>query len=183
MLDERFGTWRGAVRLALAYAEVGTGLAPVRKPDPQRVRRLVFVCHGNICRSAFAQAAARARGANAASFGLSTVSGKPAHAPVVACAKAFGLDLSDHRTTALGDFVPEEGDYLLAMEVRHLRALAADERLAHLPRALLGSFAAVPVPHLHDPFELNGRYLEVCLRRIGSAVNGLSRAFPGAGAS
>ena len=64
-----YGTWRGAVRLALAHAEVATGLSGAIVPDPAKVRRLVFVCHGNICRSAYADVLARRAGMNVASFG------------------------------------------------------------------------------------------------------------------
>ena len=76
MIDERFGTARGLVRLALSYAEVATRQAAILPHHPDAVTRLVFVCHGNICRSAFAHAVAERLGANVASFGLSTASGK-----------------------------------------------------------------------------------------------------------
>lgn len=180
IINEQFGTWRGAIRLGLAYAEVAGRLAPTRHPPVQDVRRFVFVCHGNICRSAFAEAVARRSGCNAASFGLSTANGKPAHPPVIAAAASRGHDLSDHRTTAVEDYEPMAGDYLLGMEVRHLRRLALNGRLRHLPRALLGSYAGFPVPHLHDPYGLDEAYMEICLTRIQDAVHQLCRRFPGA---
>ena len=169
----RFGTLRGAARLMLSYAELGLGMASVRKPKTGAVRRLVFVCHGNICRSAYAAELARLHGAEVASFGLSTQSGKPAHPPIVAAAAGRGIDLSAHRATALADYEPHKGDYLLAMETRHLRRLAADERLRHLPRGLLGGYAPWPIPHLHDPYEIDETYLPACLDRIEGAVRRL----------
>ena len=180
MINRRFGTWRGAIRLGLSYAEVAGRLAATRHPSVSDVRRLVFVCHGNICRSAFAEALARQAGCNVASFGLSTSSGKPAHPEVMAVAEARGLDLSGHRTTAVEDFQPLVGDYLLGMEVRHLRKLAASERFGQLPRGLLGSYAGFPMPHLHDPYGLDAGYMETCLTRIQDAVSRLCRAFPNA---
>ena len=62
ILTSNFGTGRGAIRLALSYGEVALGAAGISRPDPAAVRRLVFICHGNICRSAFADVAARAAG-------------------------------------------------------------------------------------------------------------------------
>lgn len=180
MIDRNFGSWRGAVRLGLSYAEVAGGLAAIRRPAPDRVRRLVFVCHGNICRSAFAHALAREAGYNVASFGLSTSAGKPAWPAVIAVAQAKGLDLSGHRTTRFEDFAPQDGDYLLGMEVRHLRKLAANERLRDVPRGLLGSYGAFPLPHLHDPYELDPAYMDKCLTRIAGAVSRLCAEFPGA---
>jgi len=180
LIDRQFGTWRGAVRLGLSYGEVAAWLAPVRRPHPLEVRRLVFVCHGNICRSAFAEAVARQQGCKAASFGLSTTSGHPAFPDVARLADARGVSLDEHVTTDISDYRPLPGDYLLAMEVRQLRKLAADERVNRLPRGLLGSYARLPVPHLHDPYGLDLAYMEVCLDRIDDAVTRACRKYPNA---
>ena len=180
---KRFGTWRGALRLALAHAEVATGQAGIVAPDPAAVRRLVFVCHGNICRSAYADGLARRAGMAVASFGLSTRSGKGAWPLVAERALARGLDLSGHRTTRVEDYVPLPGDYLLGMETRHLRKLAVGPLTAGLPRGLLGSYASPAVPHLHDPYQLDPAYMDVCLDRIESAVARLVRRYPGAAAA
>lgn len=180
LLTRNFGTLRGLVRLGLSYAEAASPWSAAVRPAPGDVRRLVFVCHGNICRSAFAQGVARDIGLNAASFGLSTSSGKPAHDPAREAAIVLGHPIEQHLTTRVEDFVSQPGDYLLAMEHRQLRKLAAMPGLAHLPRGLLGSYAAVPVPHLHDPYRLDPVFMEICLRRVESAVRGLARLYPGA---
>lgn len=182
-LTSRYGTWRGAVRLGLSYGEVALGAAGISRPDPAAVGRLVFVCHGNICRSAFADVVARKAGLRVASFGLSTDAGKAAHPPAIAAAAMLGVDLDAHRTTQAGDFFPEDGDLLLAMETRQLRRLAGDARLGGVPRTLLGLYASPPVPHLHDPYELDPAFMLTSLGRIESAVMRLAVAFPGARAS
>ena len=47
----RYGTWRGAVRALLAWGALRAGLLQrYRLRHPGRVRRVVFVCLGNICR-------------------------------------------------------------------------------------------------------------------------------------
>ena len=180
MIDRTFGTFRGAVRLALSYPEVAFGLAEIVHGKPEDVRRLVFVCHGNICRSAFADVLAKQAGLNAISFGLSTSSGKPAYPGTVLAAAEMGYDLSHHRTTTIDDHVPAEGDLLLAMETRHLRRIAPDLRLASLPRTLLGLYARPRVPHLHDPYELNTAYMQTALRRIEGSISVLKASFPNA---
>jgi protein-tyrosine phosphatase len=179
-IGQQFGTLRGAIRLGLAYAEVAGRFAQTRRPRPGDVHRLVFVCHGNICRSAFAEAVARRAGYSTASFGLSTTSGQSAYPTVLSIAAEQGMDITGHRTTAVEDFRPEPGDYLLGMEVRHLRRLAASARVGDLPRGLLGSYARFPVPHLHDPYGLDHDYMKTCLARIEDAVSRLCRAFPNA---
>jgi protein-tyrosine phosphatase len=179
-ITESFGTPRGLVRLGLAYGEVALGQGAILRPVPESVQRLVFVCHGNICRSAFAHTVARDLGLNAASFGMSTDTGRPAYGPAREYAQTLGLDLSNHRAVRAEDFVPVPGDLLLTMETRQLRRLARDPLLRGLPRTLLGLYASPPVPHLHDPYHLDPAYLPVCLARIRAAVTRLAIAFPGA---
>jgi protein-tyrosine phosphatase len=179
-ITSRFGTARGLVRLGLSFGEVALGQAAIAQLDPADVRRLVFVCHGNICRSAFAEVAAQRRGLRVASFGLSTDRGRPAYPSTVDVAQDMGFDLAEHRAHRAEDFMPEPGDLLLGMETRHLRRLAADPRLAPVPRSLLGLYASPAVPHLHDPYALDPAYMPVCLARIDSAVATLAKTFPGA---
>lgn len=179
-IDARYGTWRGLVRLLLTHAERAIGLGGERLGRPEDVRRLVFVCHGNICRSAFADVAARRAGLSVASFGLSTDAGKAAHGPAIEAAARIGHDLSAHRATTLADYQPREGDLLLAMETRQLRRIAADPRLAALPRGLLGRYVRPGMPHLHDPYSLSTAYMERCLARIATAMPVLHAAFPNA---
>ena len=180
MIDARFGTFRGAIRLLLSYIEVAAGWASVSRPVASDVQRLVFVCHGNICRSAFADVVARSAGLQVTSFGLSTSADAPAHPSAVAAARQLGHDLSAHRTTRVEDYQPRPGDLLLAMETRHLRRIEQDARLVDLPRSLLGLWAAPVMPHIHDPYKLDRAYMNACLRRIESTVPALVKAFPGA---
>lgn len=180
MIDRNFGTYRGLLRLGLSYPEVIFGQADILKSKPDDVRRLVFVCHGNICRSAFADVVAKQAGMNTASFGLSTSSGKPPYPGTLSTAAEMGYALDAHRTTKVEDFVPLEGDLLLAMETRHLRRIASDVRLNKLSRTLLGLFGKPPIPHLHDPYELNSEYMRNCLDRIERAIPVLKASFPNA---
>jgi protein-tyrosine phosphatase len=182
MIEERFGTVRGLARLALSYAELALGRADIVAPKSEDVRRLVFVCHGNICRSAFADVLAREQGLASASLGLSTSSGKPAHPPLADIAADLGHDMGAHASCRVEDYEPKPGDLLLAMETRHLRKLAATPRLAHLPRTLLGLYARPVIPHLHDPYQLSDAYTLTCLRRIETASPALKCAFPNASA-
>lgn len=177
-IETRFGTVRGLARLVLSYAEVIGGVAPILVPEEDSVRRLVFLCHGNICRSPFAAYVAKNAGRSTASFGLSTTTGLPAHPPVQAIAKTKGYDLTPHHSMTVEDFTSLPGDLLVAMEVRHLRKLAAVERLRSVPRILLGCHLDLPIPHLHDPYSLGERYMKTCLERIEKAVFNLCETFP-----
>lgn len=179
VITQQFGTLRGFVRLGLSYGEVLVGQDGSLAATPANVRRLVFVCHGNICRSAMADVVARNLGLSVASVGLSTDNGKPAHGPALDAASALGFDMSQHRAMRVQDFVAEDGDLLLAMETRHLRTLAVMPHVANTPRQLLGLHLSPPIPHLHDPYELDPDYMPVCLTRVVKAVEALSLTYPG----
>ncbi|MCK7579200.1 MAG: hypothetical protein MZV65_28030 [Chromatiales bacterium] len=73
VLRTNHGTFRGWMRVVLGQLELISGrVEDFAHPDLGRVRRLVFVCLGNINRSAFAEQVARKLGARACSVGLST---------------------------------------------------------------------------------------------------------------
>jgi protein-tyrosine phosphatase len=164
----------------LAHVQIAARRSYIAMPEPGSVRRFVFVCQGNICRSAFAERVARDLGGDSISFGLSTSADDPAHPPAMRAAASLGVDLSAHRTSRVQDYVPQPGDFLLAMEVRQLARLAENEKLRHLPRALLGRWSTPARPHLHDPFGLDAAYMITCLRSIETAVAALVRAYPSA---
>lgn len=178
LIDSRFGTTRGLLRLLLSYPQHWAGFGTLAPKDMGDVRRFVFVCRGNISRSAYAETAARSRGLAAASCGVSAAQGRDADPAAVQVASQCGLDLSGHRATEAGRFEPETGDLLLAMEVRQLAALASLPHLAKTPRLLLGSFAGTP--HLHDPYGLSLPYYASCFQRIDVALDRLETLCPAA---
>lgn len=178
MIDSRFGTTRGLLRLLLSYPQHWAGFVTLAPNDMGNVRRLVFVCRGNISRSAYAEAAARRRGLAAASCGVSAAQGREADPAAVQVASQGGFDLSGHRATEAGRFEPEPGDLLLAMEVRQLAALRELPHLGKTPRLLLGSFAGTP--HLHDPYGLSLPYYASCFERIDAALDRLETLCPAA---
>jgi protein-tyrosine phosphatase len=175
-INDRYGTYRGLIRLGLAQAELLTRrLRPFTAVTPEAVRRVVFVCRGNIWRSAFAEAQARTLGLNAASFGLATSGGVPVPSTALAAAAPFGIDLSGHRSTGLQDFVLQEGDLLLAMEVRQARVMLALPGRPPGQVSLLGLWATPSCPHIHDPDRLSAAYGRRCLAIVADSVKNLAR--------
>ncbi len=166
-IDRRFGTPRGAVRLAIAHAQIRT----VPPADLGGIQRLVFVCHGNICRSAFAEGLTRKLGFPAASFGLSAGKGNPAHQPIAGAAALRGIALDNHQSTPVALFDPAPGDLYLVMEVRQIARLRADPRFAGARIDLLGRYGGRP--HLHDPFQLSAAFVDTSLADIDRAVRNL----------
>jgi protein-tyrosine phosphatase len=181
-INRRFGTWRGLVRALLAHAELAVGrLEAFRLKDPGTVQRVVFVCLGNICRSAYGHQVARELGLSVASLGLSTSTGAASPEPAVAAASRAGVDMGAHRATDWSDFEVRPGDLFLVMEVRQAHELRRrlngrrDVRVA-----LLGMWCTPAMPHLHDPFTLSDDYFDTCFTRVRQATVNLSRSLPNA---
>jgi protein-tyrosine phosphatase len=182
-VDKRYGTIRGWVRLMLSYPQNYLLHLPSAGLDLRLVKRLVFVCQGNICRSAFADGYARTLGLRTASFGLAASSGMPANSRALAKAAQRGVDLSPHRTTNFEEFEFESGDLVLPMEYRQLAKLRAKCSQKNVQLALLGSWASPPRPHVHDPFELSDEYFDTCIDVLTDAVDSLARDLKQAAAS
>ena len=123
-----YGTYRGLIRHV--FRETAYLLGAVREHErvgSPETRRLVFVCLGNINRSAFAEAVARSLGAKAISIGMFTTTGAPACTKAVQIAPAFGVSLDAHVATDIVDYQYRSGDMLCAMEIRHRCRMLATE--------------------------------------------------------
>jgi len=170
LIEINYGTFRGFVRLLLGELEFVAGrLRAFTTLKPDQVSRLVFVCLGNINRSAFADVVARSQGVRVASIGLATTTGAPAFEKAIEFAPLFGQELVDHRATDFSDYVFERGDLLLAMEVRHARELVR-RGIPPDSIALLGHWSKPHRIHIHDPHTLSDRYFPTCFAILHSAV-------------
>jgi protein-tyrosine phosphatase len=138
------------------------------------IERLVFVCKGNICRSAYAEAVARSLGVNAISCGLDTVEDAPANCDAILTAKRLGFDLRNHKTTPIMYIVLKKTDLLISMEPwqggfleNHL------ERKHHV--TLLGLWSEPVLPHIQDPYGSSPYYFDKCFGYIEKSVHELSK--------
>lgn len=169
-----FGTHRGLVRMLLGETEYLAGrVNQFLQPDLAATRRLVFVCLGNINRSAFAEGVATSCGLISTSIGLSTSTGNPAFHMAIDTAHHFGIDLEAHRATDLTDYEYRPGDLLLAMEIHHARRLAS-RGIPQQAIALLGHWATPHRIHIHDPHTLSSAYFRTCFSLIHSAIRELA---------
>ncbi|WP_150049165.1 MULTISPECIES: arsenate reductase/protein-tyrosine-phosphatase family protein [Methylomonas] len=177
-IDTHFGTYRGLIRLGLAWLDYLSGRYDRQlTPDLSKVERLVFVCLGNVCRSPYAELIARESGLPAVSLGLASASGQPAYGPAIDTAKRRGRDLAAHRATDIGDFVPRDGDLYLVMEARQIERLRNALPAIQADIALLGLWARPMQPHIHDPMNLDPDYFINCYKTIENAVKHLSEDY------
>jgi len=183
-IEARHGSLRGWMRALTARVGHRFGaLGPFVRVSPARVERLVFVCLGNLNRSAFAAAVALQQGVPPAavlSIGLAAPVGARPPETTLLVSSEFGIDLSAHRAAAFSDYEYRPGDLLLVMETRHARALL--ERGA-VPEsiALLGHWATPPQWHIEDPQGLSAAYCRNCLQLLRNATVGLIRALNAGG--
>ena len=165
-----FGTFRGFIRFVLAEIDYmfrfNSYDSELRPSSP---RRYVFVCLGNINRSAFADVVAQSKGLNSISIGLSTTTGAPATETAIEVGDQYGVNLRNHRATNLTDYKYSEVDALFVMELRHIKRLLE----SGLPREsinVLGQWARPRRIHLHDPHTLSPDFHFTCMGLIFSAI-------------
>lgn len=174
LINDAHGTHRGWARLQLANLGYTFGqLQPWMQVRVPEVKRVVFVCLGNINRSAFAHVVADKIGLEATSFGLSTTTGGPAYDKAIDIAPSFGVSLEAHKATDITDFHHRPGDLLAVMEIRQIHRLLSrgypDESIV-----LLGRWSAPMRLHIHDPHTLGDGYFKTCFSILNSAVRNLA---------
>jgi protein-tyrosine phosphatase len=143
-------------------------------------RRVVFVCAGNICRSALAMHAFRrvlvTRGIaniDTTSFGLVAIDGDVPRPKTIRAADAAGLDLRAHVARRLHAHHLQHGDHVFVMEraqVDGVRALASPARTI----ATLGSLLPSPLEDIADPEDGDNAVFDACVARILACVEALA---------
>ena len=134
----------------------------------ERVDRLVFVCAGNICRSPYGEALARAADLSTASFGLRTKGDDPVDPRALRAAQRVGVDMAAHTSTAAADFVIQPGDLVLGMEPWHAEEIAALPGEGQV--SLCGLHCRPRRPHIEDPYGLTDEWFDTCFRLIEESV-------------
>jgi len=137
-----------------------------------KISRLVFVCKGNICRSAYAQYKSISLGGSAASAGLAA-DGKPADATAQRVANQRQVNLQNHHSQSIQEITISSGDLLIAFEPIHAEYLSA---LVHdrtdVQVTLVGLWGIRPFwVYMHDPYGMSDAYFNNCFKRIDKSIN------------
>lgn len=139
----------------------------------------MFVCKGNICRSAFAEAVAKSRGLNSISCGVETRDGLPADRKAVEAALRKGEDLESHKTQKITSISARDRDLFIAMEPWHVNYI--DEEFGNKARCtLLGIWGKPVSPYIHDPYGSMPGYFDYsfdCIEKsVGEITNEIRKA-------
>jgi protein-tyrosine phosphatase len=141
------------------------------------ISKIVFLCKGNICRSAFAECLMKAETQGKAlrieSCGIDVNMRMPAPLEAKATAKKFGLDLDDHMSKGLESCGLENADLILVMEFQQYRRLV--EIFPHKKESikLLREFAPFPenlLCNINDPFGQSEVTFEKCFGQIKRSI-------------
>lgn len=137
-----------------------------------RVRRLVFVCHGNICRSPYGELIAGERGWLTGSCGLYTTADRPADESALAGAIIQRRSLSAHRSRTFDGFPWHEGDLIVCFEAAHVEECRRRLGKGALV-TLIGLYMRPRRPHVEDPYGLPVEYFATCYELIEEALGRL----------
>jgi protein-tyrosine-phosphatase/predicted ATP-grasp superfamily ATP-dependent carboligase len=140
------------------------------------VRKLLFVCHGNICRSAFAAELARVRLPNhqVESAGVAAEEGRQTPQEIAELARARGVELAGHRSARITDAQVQAAELILVSDLETLNTLLTTWPGATSRTTMLGLFAEPAVISIPDPYGAPQAEAGESLDLVVNAVNGLS---------
>lgn len=169
-LAARYGSRRGYMRTSwyrIRYL-VG-GYRYYRQIDWQSVERLVFVCKGNICRSAYAEAVAKSLGIESVSCGVDTRHNFPANEDAIIAAESNGINLREHRTKSIQFLDVRDSDLFVVMEPWQAKYISR-EYGEKCRCSLLGLWGRPVSPHIQDPYGASSVYFNYCFNYIEKSV-------------
>jgi protein-tyrosine phosphatase len=160
--------------------------ARLRNPAmPSRIRTILFVCKGNICRSPFAErVAARAvtesglTGLRCLSAGITANQAATCPPEAVQAASAHGLPMGDHVPARLTGALIQESDLVVVMEADQIDVVGAlypesRGKLWLLPFLDPSPASTYERYNLADPFGRSADEFDYCYDRIERSVREL----------
>ena len=155
-------------------------------PDVENVREVLFVCAGNIIRSALAEAMLRDllpkdSSIRVRSAGVLATQGLPANSRAASAARQFGFSLESHRSTPLTEALARDCDLIVVMDYLN-QSVLAHRFPAALPKTHLLAEAfpgGEALPEISDPFSGTLSDVIECAVRIQRHVAHMHAAMKG----
>ena len=148
-----------------------------------RIKHILFVCTGNICRSPFAEGLlkklAQKKGLDhivADSAGLLALPGNSVTGLAQKVAEEYDVDLSDHIAKSVKEEIIDRSDLILVMEYSHAKELLDAFQEAEGKVFLIRRFARFGSKDrgIADPYGLNYEAYRFCFLDIQDGVLGLA---------
>jgi protein-tyrosine phosphatase len=179
----RLGHRAGRIYAGLRLMDVLGVRTPNQRRVPPTARSFVFVCFGNIMRSAMAEFLMRKELSDAGieqhvrimSAGVHATAGREAHPWAQQAAADLGISLAEHRAKPLTGEMVEQADCILAMDFQNKAELltlypAAQEKIYMLSTYAQGAwrYREIPDPYLGDleTTRFCGRQLRTCVQNL-----------------
>jgi protein-tyrosine-phosphatase/predicted ATP-grasp superfamily ATP-dependent carboligase len=143
-----------------------------------RARSVLFVCTGNLCRSAFAEHAARALlppGLELSSAGIRAEEGRSSPAEMQRCAAEHGVELSAHRARRLRPEDLRAADLILVFDREQRRALRGLDAAALSRTHLVGALDRAGALEIADPYGREYGAFRACCSAIARALGAGAR--------
>jgi predicted ATP-grasp superfamily ATP-dependent carboligase/protein-tyrosine-phosphatase len=138
------------------------------------VRRVLFVCYGNICRSPLAELYARKLAPNleVASTGFHDTVGRSAPDWYRSMAAELGVDLSASRSKRMDGAQVEWAQLILLADLDNLDRFEREFPNAVHKATLLGLFSPTPRISIEDPYNLDPDEARLAARDVMTSVEG-----------
>jgi protein-tyrosine-phosphatase len=179
----RLGPGAGRIYASLRFLDVLGVRSANQRLVPPSARSFLFVCFGNIMRSAMAEflmrqelgKTGREQQVRIVSAGLHATTGKEAHPWAQEAAAGLGISLAEHRAKPLTREMVEQADCVLAMDFQNKAELLtlypeAQEKIFMLSAYASGTwqYREIPDPYLED---LEGT--RFCAQQLRTCVQNL----------
>ena len=142
--------------------------------------KILFVCTGNICRSAMAdryfvflrKKIAKLKNIHASSAGIAAWGGAPASPGAAEALATLGIDASGHKATQITRGLLEEQDLILTMTQQHKAYILREfAEVAPQKVATLLEYALHSADDIDDPFGKDDAEYLICFRQICAAID------------
>ena len=120
--------------------------------DTERIKRLVFVCRGNVCRSPYAEAAAKSLNFRSISCGVDVEYSAPPEENALRAALLHGNDLSKHMSRSIFNVPLNSSDCLVAMDPSHLSIALSVAKNNGCQVTMMGLWKQPTVIYIPDPY-------------------------------
>ena len=139
------------------------------------VKKLLFLCSGNICRSPFAAQLAKTELAQYQidSSGFHNTVGRHPPDDIVNVARSMGVDVSQCQSSRLTAQQIAHVDLILVVDLSNYERLANEFPQALAKTLLLGLFKPRPSVSIRDPYQSPESEIRSVLNEIAAGVNGL----------